>query len=124
MVFPAGHSATPETLAEVKSLMDHPAFSLKNPNKVRALIGAFCGGNQLCFHEKSGDGYSFLADQVLALDGMNPQIAARLLTPLSRWRRFDDLRQSLMRRELERILAKKDLSKDVYEITSKSLKSD
>ncbi|MCJ7603282.1 MAG: DUF3458 domain-containing protein, partial [Desulfobulbaceae bacterium] len=111
----------PQTLDEVKSLMDHPAFSLKNPNKVRSLIGAFCGGNQICFHDKSGAGYRFLADQVLAIDRFNRQIAARMLTPLSRWQRFDTPRQNLMCRQLERILAVSELSKDVYEVASKSL---
>ncbi|MFZ5760074.1 MAG: aminopeptidase N [Thermodesulfobacteriota bacterium] len=111
----------PGTLAEVRALMRHPAFSMKNPNKVRALIGAFCSGNQLCFHEKSGTGYTFLADRVLELNPVNPQIAARLLAPLSRWRRFDPVRQRLMRAELERILAAPDLSRDVYEVASKSL---
>ena len=111
----------PGTLAEVKSLMAHPAFSLKNPNKVRALIGAFCSGNQLCFHEKSGAAYVFLAEQVLAIDRFNHQIAARMLNPLSRWQRFDAARRELMRRELERILACGELSRDVYEVASKSL---
>jgi aminopeptidase N len=111
----------PGTLAEVQSLMAHPAFSLKNPNKVRALIGAFCSGNQLCFHAESGTGYVFLADQVLAIDRFNHQIAARMLHPLSRWQRFDATRRELMRRELERILACGELSRDVYEVASKSL---
>lgn len=112
----------PTTLAEVKSLMKHPAFSLKNPNKVRALIGAFAAGNQLCFHDKSGAGYRFLSEQVMALDRLNPQIAARLLSPLTRWHRFDLYRQELMCRELERILAARNVSRDVYEVASKSLK--
>ncbi len=112
----------PETLAEVKSLLLHPAFSLKNPNKVRSLIGAFCSANQLCFHAENGEGYSFLADQVLAINKTNPQIASRLLTSLSRWRRFDEKRQNLMRSQLEWILADEKLSKDVYEIATKSLK--
>ena len=112
----------PETLNEVKSLMGHPAFSIKNPNKVRSLVGAFCSANQLCFHAADGEGYRFLADRVLELNSINPQIAARLLSPLSRWRRFDESRQGLMRQELERILADKKLSKDVFEVASKSLK--
>lgn len=114
----------PETLSVVKSLLDHPAFSMKNPNKVRSLIGAFCGANQTCFHNAGGAGYRFLADKVLELDGINPQIAARLLTPLSRWKRFDVGRQDVMRQELERILASKKLSKDVYEVAYKSLAKD
>jgi aminopeptidase N len=113
----------PETLDRVKNLMLHPAFSLKNPNKVRSLIGAFCGANQLCFHEKSGAGYCFLADQVLEIDRFNHQIAARMLSPLSRWRRFDQRGQELMRRQLERILACGELSRDVYEVASKSLRT-
>ena len=96
-------------------------FSLANPNKVRALIGAFAAGNPLRFHAADGGGYRFLADQVLALDSANPQVAARLLPPLGRWRRFGEGRQDLMRAELERILAAESLSKDVYEIASKSL---
>jgi aminopeptidase N len=111
----------PQTLIEVKSLLAHPAFSIKNPNKVRSLIGAFCGANQLCFHDKSGEGYRFLADQVLAIDRFNHQIAARMLSPLSRWQRFDAPRQNLMCRQLERILSGSELSKDVYEVASKSL---
>ncbi|OKY75902.1 MAG: aminopeptidase N [Desulfobulbaceae bacterium DB1] len=111
----------PETLSEVMWLMRHPAFSMKNPNKVRSLIGAFCSANQLCFHDKSGAGYIFLTDRVLELNSVNPQIAARLLNPLSRWRRFDEARQGLMRAELERILAAGNLSKDVYEVAAKSL---
>jgi len=111
----------PGTLKDVKSLLNHPAFSITNPNKVRSLIGTFCAMNHICFHDKSGDGYSFLADQVLRLDAMNPQIASRLVAPLSRWQRFDINRQKMMTREIERILSRKDLSRDVYEIASKSL---
>ncbi|MDA3971211.1 MAG: aminopeptidase N [Desulfobulbaceae bacterium] len=109
------------TLTEVKALMAHPAFSMHNPNKVRALIGAFCGGNDVCFHHENGEGYEFLVDQVIALNGLNPQIAARLVGPLSRWRRFNAARQILMKKGLQRILDSPDLSKDVYEMASKSL---
>ncbi len=101
--------------------MKHPAFSMKNPNKVRALIGGFIAGNPLRYHATGGEGYAFHADRILELDRANPQIAARLLTPLGRWRRFDPARQDLMKRELERILAEPDLSRDTYEIASKSL---
>jgi len=94
---------------------------MKNPNKVRALIGAFCAGNAVCFHRENGEGYAFLADQVIVLNGLNPQIAARLLTPLSRWRRFNKTRQNLMKAELQRVLECPKLSKDVYEIASKSI---
>ncbi|MDR9501275.1 MAG: aminopeptidase N [Desulfurivibrionaceae bacterium] len=109
------------TLAQVKELTCHPSFSLAQPNKVRALIGAFSTGNQVCFHESSGAGYRFLTQQVLALDRTNPQIAARLLGPLSRWHRYDAKRQILMRAELERILGQESLSTDVYEIAARSL---
>ena len=114
-------SSLPETLDSVRELLDHPAFSIRNPNKVRALIGSFCAGNQLRFHASDGSGYSFLADQVLILDDLNPQVAARLLAPLGQWRRFDAGRQKLMRESLQRVLAKPNLSRDVYEIASKSL---
>ncbi|HFD79860.1 MAG TPA: aminopeptidase N [Gammaproteobacteria bacterium] len=114
-------SRLPRTLQRVEALMQHPAFRLSNPNKVRALIGRFCHGNPVRFHAASGEGYRFLADRVLELDAINPQIAARLVSALSRWQRFDRLRQDLMRRQLERILNTPDISRDVFEIVSKSL---
>ncbi|WP_300651027.1 aminopeptidase N [Pseudomonas sp.] len=111
----------PGALARVQQLMEHPAFTLKNPNKVRALIGAFTGQNPVNFHQVDGSGYRFLADQVITLNALNPQIAARLLGPLTRWGKYDDTRQALMRAELERILASGELSSDVFEVVSKSL---
>ncbi|MDX1434097.1 MAG: aminopeptidase N C-terminal domain-containing protein, partial [Gammaproteobacteria bacterium] len=114
-------SRLPGTLAEVERLMGHPAFDLKNPNKVRALIGAFCHGNQVRFHDAGGAGYRFLADRVIELDPVNPQVAARLMGAFSRWRKFDAARRDLMKNELERILSTPKLSKDVYEIASKTL---
>ena len=114
-------SRLPDTLERVRRLLGHPAFTLTNPNKVRALIGRFCQGNTVRFHAADGSGYRFLADQVILLDPLNPQIAARLVSALSRWRRHDDDRQRLMKAELERILATPNLSRDVYEIVSKSL---
>jgi aminopeptidase N len=113
-------SRLPTTLETVKKLMTHPVFTIKNPNKVRALIGAFAS-NAVRFHDLSGAGYTFLADQVLVLDPMNPQIAARLVSAFTMWKRYDAKRQTLMRKELERILAAPKLSKDVYEVVSKSL---
>ncbi len=110
------------TLDRVKKLTGHPAFILKNPNKVRALIGAFCQANQVRFHDESGAGYTFLADYVIQLNAMNPQIAARLLTPLTTWKRYDNNRQTLMRGQLERIMSAENLSGDVAEVASKSLK--
>lgn len=111
----------PGALARVQQLMEHPAFTLKNPNKVRALIGAFTGQNPVNFHQVDGSGYRFLADQVITLNALNPQIAARLLGPLTRWGKYDDTRQALMKAELERILASGELSSDVFEVVSKSL---
>ena len=114
-------SSLPGTLAAVEDLLDHPAFSLRTPNKVRALIGAFCAGNPLHFHASDGAGYAFLADRVLQLDPINPQVAARLVGAFGQWRRFDSGRQALMRDALQRIAAADGLSRDVYEIASKSL---
>jgi len=114
-------SDLPDVLQRVKGLMQHESFSLTNPNKVRSLVGRFCAGNIAHFHAVDGSGYEFLADQVLTLDSMNPQIAARLVQNISRWRRYDEKRQGLMKKQLQRLLAKKDLSKDVYEIASRSL---
>ena len=111
----------PGTLDVVKALMAHEAFNLRNPNKVRALIGAFCQANPVHFHARDGSGYTFLADQVLALNAFNPQIAARLIVAFTRWRKFDPIRQREMRDRLERILAAPGLSPDVYEIAAKSL---
>ncbi len=114
-------SNLPNTLEQVKTLMQHPAFSITNPNLVRSLIGRFCAANPVNFHKPDGSGYRFLAEQVLILDELNPQIAARMVQSLSRWRRFDESRQQLMREQLERIATHKGLSKDVYDIASRSL---
>jgi aminopeptidase N len=111
---------TEGALERVKSLMSHEAFAIRNPNKVRSLIGAFCAQNHLGFHHESGSGYEFLADMVLTLDKLNPQIASRLLTPLTRWKKYDSARQALMQAQLMRIKAQQGLSKDVFEIVAKS----
>ncbi|WP_043530280.1 aminopeptidase N [Litchfieldella xinjiangensis] len=109
-----------DVLDRLKFLMDHPAFSLKNPNKVRALIGAFAGQNRANFHRPDGEGYRLLADVVIELNRLNPEIAARIITPLTRWKRFDESRQTLMKAELERIRAEA-LSPNVYEVVEKAL---
>ncbi|MEI6557851.1 MAG: aminopeptidase N [Rhodospirillaceae bacterium] len=116
----AGSSRT-DTLARVTALLDHPGFDIRNPNKVYALIGSFGSGNQARFHAADGSGYAFLADQILRLDPMNPQVASRLAGPFARWRRFDAGRQALMRRQLGRLAGSPALSRDVSEIVSKSL---
>lgn len=114
-------SSLPGTIAEVTALLAHPAFELANPNRFRALVGAFSQGNQVRFHAADGSGYRFLADQLVRLIPVNPQVAARLLAPLTRWRRFGEARQLLMRGELERIRALPALPRDVYEVVEKSL---
>ncbi len=114
-------SPLPGGLDRVKALMQHPAFNLKNPNKVRALIGAFAGQNLINFHAADGSGYRFLADLVIQLNGFNPQIASRQLAPLTRWRKYDSARQALMKAELVRIRDSGELSSDVFEVVSKSL---
>jgi aminopeptidase N len=110
-----------DTLARVRELMRDSAFTQQNPNKVRALIGAFATANPLRFHAADGSGYEFLADRVLELDAGNPQVAARLLTPMGRWHRHDEGRRALMRAQLRRILDHEGLSKDSFEIAGKSL---
>lgn len=114
-------STLPGGLQRVKALMAHPVFTMKNPNKVPALVGAFAGQNLINFHAADGSGYRFLADLVIELNAFNPQIASRQLAPLTRWRKYDSARQALMKAELERIRASGDLSSDVYEVVSKSL---
>ena len=109
----------PDVLERVEYLMQHPAFSMKNPNKVRALIGAFAQ-NRINFHRLDGKGYALLADAVIELNRLNPEIAARLITPLTRWQRFDETRQQLMRAELERI-KREPLSSNVFEVVEKAL---
>ena len=108
-------------LNRLKDLIASSDFDITNPNKVRSVIGVYCAQNLYNFHEASGEGYVFLADRVIELDDMNPQIASRLLTPLTRWKKFDQQRQTLMVNELKRIHAKNKLSKDVREVVEKSL---
>jgi aminopeptidase N len=114
-------SSLENTLDGVRELLTHPAFSLTNPNKVRALIGAFGTGNHVRFHTVTGAGYEFLADQIIRLDPVNPQIAARLMSPFTSWKRYDSQRQGLMRVQMERIAGQKNLSAGVTEVVRKSL---
>ncbi len=111
----------PGALNTVKKLLAHPAFDLKNPNKARAVIGAFANLNPVNFHAVDGSGYSFLADQVLEIDTFNPLMAARLVAPFGRWKRFEAIRQAQIKSQLERIVSTPKLSKDVYEMARKSL---
>ena len=106
----------------VKKLFEHGDFDIKNPNRVRSLLGAFCSANPTCFHDMSGFGYSLLGDYIEKIDVMNPQIASRLCVPLTRWKRHNETRQQLMKTELQRLIALPKLSNDVFELVEKSLK--
>ncbi|MBN1956651.1 MAG: aminopeptidase N [Desulfuromonadales bacterium] len=108
-----------ETFTEVERLLEHPDFTLRNPNRTRALLGAFCQ-NLAVFHRADGLGYRLLVDQIVKLDRSNPQIAARLAAPLTRWKRLEPQRRNLMKQELD-ILQQSRLSKDLFEIVAKSL---
>jgi aminopeptidase N len=109
-----------QTIDDVERLATHPAFNIANPNRLRALASSFAA-NPWAFNHASGRGYRFVADMILAADKLNPQVAARLVPPLGRWRRMEPGRSSLMRAELERIAGTPGLSKDVFEQASKSL---
>ena len=108
-------------LPRVQSLMQHSAFNMTNPNKIRSLIGAFCSANLVNFHNSDGSGYEFLQQQICALNSVNPQVAARLVTPLTRWKKFPQPNRQLMRDALEIIAQQPNLVKDIQEIISKSL---
>jgi aminopeptidase N len=113
-------SRLPGTLKRVNELLSHPAFDIKVPNKVYALIRAFAS-NHVRFHAADGSGYAFLADQVIALNKLNPQVAARMARAFDRWKRFDESRQAKAKAQLERIRDTQGLSKDVAEIVTKAL---
>jgi len=105
----------------VRGLLEHPAFDLATPNRVRSVIGAFSQNNPVNFHAADGAGYAFLGDHVIALNSVNPQVASRMVTALTQWRRYDENRQALMRGQLQRIAGTEKISKDVYEVATKSL---
>ena len=109
------------TIEVVRTLMEHPAFSITNPNKVRSLIGAFSMANPTGFHAANGAAYRFHADRVIELDSLNPQVASRMASAFNQWRRYDQDRQALMKIELERIAAVDGLSPGVFEIVSKAI---
>mgnify|MGYP000148796913 CR=1 FL=1 len=108
-------------LARVKELLKHADFDIKTPNRVRSVISAFAMANPLHFHAADGSGYTFIADNIIELDAINPQVAARLANSLSRWKKFDPTRQQLMKQQLQRIQSHTPLSKDVLEIVTRSL---
>ncbi|OOZ32444.1 aminopeptidase N [Solemya velum gill symbiont] len=109
------------TVEAVTALMSHPAFTLTNPNRVRALVGSFVMNNPVAFHREDGAGYRLLADLVIELNDKNPQVAARLVRHMSRWRRYDEIRSALMKEQLEHIAAIPAISRDVSEIVNRSL---
>ena len=113
-------SPLPETVSSVRALMKHSAFDIKNPNRVRALIGAFAA-NHLRFHAADGSGYALVGEVIRTLDGVNPQVAARLAGAFESWRRYDPARQALMRAQLEAIHALKPISPNLLEVTGKML---
>ena len=114
-------SPAADAFETVQNLRSHVAFDMKNPNRVRSLIGAFSQTNPLHFHAENGQGYAFLADAILELNAINPQVASRMVTPLTAWRKVEPSRQSLMKAQLQRIIDTKDISNDVFELASKSL---
>ncbi|VFQ68044.1 unnamed protein product [Cuscuta campestris] len=115
-----GASTVPGNVENIKKLLNHPAFDLRNPNKVYSLIGGFCGC-PINFHAKDGSGYKFLGELVVQLDKLNPQVASRMVSAFSRWKRYDETRQALAKAQLEMILSTEGLSENVFEIASKSL---
>ena len=116
-------SRLPDTCARVRALCEHTDFSLANPNRVRALLGAFSMGNPLRFHGADGEAYALVGEKVIALDARNPQLAARLVSAFNQWRRYDAGRQGLMREQLEGIAGRSGLSPDVYEIVNRALRA-
>jgi aminopeptidase N len=108
-------------IENIRQLLSHEAFDIKNPNKVRSVIGTFAGQSLVNFHAEDGSGYKLLADNIILLNTLNPQIASRLVAPLSKWRRYIDRQGQQMKQQLDRIMAQEALSKDVYEVVSKSL---
>jgi aminopeptidase N len=111
----------PGTLARMQELRAHPAFSLSNPNRVRALVGSFAQANQTQFNRADGAGYAFIADTVLALDAMNPQVAARLMTAFRSWRALETGRRARAEAELQRVASSPTLSRDLNDIVERSL---
>ena len=114
-------SDRPDTLARVKRLLAHPRFNTRNPNRVRSLVGAFALRNFARFHDRDGSGYAFAADEVLALDSINPQLAAAIASAFNLWKRFPEPRRGLMQAALQRIAAVPALSTDVTEVVTRTL---
>ncbi|STY60397.1 Aminopeptidase N [Mannheimia haemolytica] len=111
-----------DVLSIVQNLMEHPSFNFNNPNRLRSLVGAFCGQNPKAFHAIDGSGYRFLVDTLIKLNESNPQVAARLIEPLIKLSRYDNQRQTLMRRGLERLRELDNLARDLFEKIEKSVR--
>ena len=112
---------TADSIDRVSNLLGHHDFDLRNPNRVRSLLGAFSVNNHVAFHSKNGRGYQLLAEQAVILDDINPQVAARLLAPLTRWKRMSVDRRELMKRGLQLVADKPRLSRDVFEVVNRAL---
>jgi aminopeptidase N len=113
-------SPLPDTVAGVRALMKHPAFDIKNPNRVRSLVGAFAG-NHVRFHAADGEGYRLVGETIRTLDAINPQVAARIAAAFENWRRYDAGRQGLMRAQLDAALKTPGLSSNLFEVATKML---
>ena len=114
-------SSAPNAFERVVALSRHPDFNLANPNRARSLLHAFAAGNPTGFHRPEGDAYRFVADHVLELDGINPQVAARIVSSFNQWKRYEPRRSASMKAELERIASAPTISKDVREIVERAL---
>ena len=110
-----------DILSQLTLLQQHPQFTIGNPNRVRAVVGSFAFFNTAGFHNLDGSGYKFVTDYLMELDKVNPQVAARIVTPLTQWHNFSQAHQELMKAQLNRLLGVKDLSSDLFEKVSKSL---
>jgi aminopeptidase N len=114
-------SASTTDVNKVRELMQHPAFNLRNPNRARSLVSTFCAGNPVQFHAPDGSGYAFWAEQVTALDALNPQVASRLARAMDRWRRYQPALQVHMKNALQQVAGLKKLSNDVREVVTKAI---
>jgi aminopeptidase N len=114
-------TASTTDVGQVRELMKHPAFNLRNPNRARSLVSSFCAGNPVQFHATDGSGYAYWAEQVTALDALNPQVASRLARAMDRWRRYAPALQVHMKKALQQVAGLKKLSNDVREVVSKAL---
>ncbi len=116
-----GTNPASNALSVVKSQLTHPSFNIKNPNRCRSLVGAFCAQNPQRFHDRSGEGYQFLVDMIKELNSVNPQVASRLIDPLLKFKQFDLERQKTMRTGLETLANLDGLAKDLFEKINKAL---